>query len=290
MVLNIPKRHPLADRPLIDWDLILVMEPLTIAGALIGAFLNKVLPETFLTIMLVLLLSFTAYTSLKQAMKMYKAETRKMREQGLKPDGSKESELTHMSQTEEAQDKNQAGDELLKDMDLHEGENPGAGDMERIPIDGRDAQELLKILDEERTTPTWNVNILIGLFVVILSINLLKGGGAFPSPIGIKCGSSSFWIANGAMLGSILLIMLYVRSYLMNRFVTKERVGFKYVEGDIRWDGRATIVYPTICCLAGFFAGMFGVGGGIVKGPLMLAMNVHPAVGKHIVLVLLSVL
>jgi len=33
MVLNIPKRHPECDRPLVDWDLILVMEPLTMAGA-----------------------------------------------------------------------------------------------------------------------------------------------------------------------------------------------------------------------------------------------------------------
>jgi hypothetical protein len=33
MVLNFFKRHPDADRPLVDWDLILVMEPLTMAGA-----------------------------------------------------------------------------------------------------------------------------------------------------------------------------------------------------------------------------------------------------------------
>ena len=33
MLMNIPKRHPEADRPLVDWDLILVMEPLTMAGA-----------------------------------------------------------------------------------------------------------------------------------------------------------------------------------------------------------------------------------------------------------------
>lgn len=33
MILNIPKRHPFVDRPLVDWDLILVMEPLTMAGA-----------------------------------------------------------------------------------------------------------------------------------------------------------------------------------------------------------------------------------------------------------------
>jgi uncharacterized membrane protein YfcA len=257
------------------------MEPLTIAGALIGAFLNKVLPETFLTIMLVLLLSFTAYTSLKQAIKMYKAESRKFREQGLKPDGTKESELTHISQKEQSQDKNLAGDELLKDMDLQEGENPGAGDMESVPLDGGGAQELLKILEEERTTPSYNIKILLGLFVVVLSINLLKGGGAFPSPIGITCGSPSFWIANGIILGWIILITLYVRSYLVGRYAVKERVGYKYVEGDIKWDSRSTIIYPCVCCFAGFFAGMFGVGGGIVKGPLMLAMNVHPAVGEY---------
>lgn len=33
MVLNVYKRHPEADRPLVDWDLIMVMEPLTMAGA-----------------------------------------------------------------------------------------------------------------------------------------------------------------------------------------------------------------------------------------------------------------
>ena len=35
-------RHPLADRPLLDWTLILVMEPTTIVGAVLGAFINKV--------------------------------------------------------------------------------------------------------------------------------------------------------------------------------------------------------------------------------------------------------
>lgn len=33
MILNIPKRHPHADRPLVDWDLIMVMEPVTMIGA-----------------------------------------------------------------------------------------------------------------------------------------------------------------------------------------------------------------------------------------------------------------
>ena len=136
MILNTRKRHPLADRPLIDWDLILAMEPLTIAGALIGAFLNKVLPEQLLAFMLVLLLSFTAYNSLKKAIKMYKTESQMLRQQILKPDGSKESELTHISQKEAEKDINSACDGLLEDMDLQEGENPGAGVIDGLSVDG----------------------------------------------------------------------------------------------------------------------------------------------------------
>jgi uncharacterized membrane protein YfcA len=43
------------DRPLIDWDLKLIMEPPTLFGALIGANLNRVFSETILAIMLVIL-------------------------------------------------------------------------------------------------------------------------------------------------------------------------------------------------------------------------------------------
>ena len=41
---NVGKRHHFLDRPLIDWDLILVMEPATILGALVGGYLNRVRP------------------------------------------------------------------------------------------------------------------------------------------------------------------------------------------------------------------------------------------------------
>jgi len=282
--LNAKKRHPLADRPLVDWDLILVMEPLTIAGALVGAFLNKVLPEELLTFLLVALLSFTAYNTLKKAMKMYKIESEHMKA------ASKESELTMIINEVESEDADQAEDSLLENMQLHDGEKIGSdeeGDIDEQFLDNpgnidhdtaRKERDI--ILTEEKQVPMGNIITLVVMFVVVLFINLMKGGGAFPSPLGILCGSSSFWAANLFMLGWIFMISLMARSYLIRRFEAKRRCGYKYVEGDIKWDGRATIIYPIVCALAGFFAGMFGVGGGIVKGPLMLAMGVHPKVSS----------
>lgn len=64
-----------------------------------------------------------------------------------------------------------------------------------------------------------------------------------------------------------------VRQYLVKRWQLKQQLNYQYVEGDIEWNPVNTIRYPFICCFAGFFAGMFGVGGGIVKGPLMLEMG-----------------
>lgn len=248
MFLNIQKRHPLADRPLVDWDLILVMEPLTIAGALIGAFLNNIIPEVVLAVMLVALLSFTAYNTLKKAIKMYNKESAGMRENGG------ESNLLLVEDNNGASYQSVASDE--------EGGNKGT------------LAELEQILEAERQAPIANISILLVMFVVVLIINLMKGGGAFPSPLGIECGSTAYWIANCIMLAWILATTFYVRYYLEKRYETKKAVGYKYVAGDIQWDHRSLIVYPSICSLAGFFAGMFGVGGGIVKGPLMLAMGV----------------
>jgi len=218
---------------------------------------------------------------------------------------AKESELTAMAQQEDTDNDEEAGDKLLDNMEEQEKETdapaadggdekdkkaadatteskektPKAAAVKYEPPEVRERrEELAQILEDERHTPVANLSILCTMFVVVLTLNLLKGGGALRSPLGIKCGSTGFWIANGAMLGWILIISAFVRQYLMRKYEAKARCGYQYIEGDIQWDARATLVYPVICCAAGFFAGMFGVGGGIVKGPLMLAMNVHPAV------------
>jgi uncharacterized membrane protein YfcA len=56
------------------------------------------------------------------------------------------------------------------------------------------------------------------------------------------------------------------------------QVGLVPEEGDIEWTPQTTLTHPAACSFAGIIAGMFGVGGGIVKGPLMLHLGVLPEV------------
>ncbi|KAL3938923.1 MAG: hypothetical protein SGBAC_006266 [Bacillariaceae sp.] len=263
MILNAPKRHPLADRPLVSWNMILVMEPLTIAGALIGAFLNNLIPELVLAILLVALLSFTAYNTLKKATKMYQKESLAANTETESPGGN----------IEETPIKTSIQGAANYDSVSTEEGRP-------ILVNSGNSKDLQAILEAERKAPMHSVLVLVTMFLVVLVINLLKGGGAFPSPLNIQCGSTEFWVANAIMLGWILGVTSYVKSLLAKQYETKQQTGYQYVEGDIQWNDHALNYYPSICSLAGFFAGMFGIGGGIVKGPLMLAMGVHPSVAS----------
>ena len=204
---------------------------------------------------------------------MYKKESEELRKQA-----ATESELTktfnaqkaEQEQEEEEDDDddeaqkvehNAVSEETGTKQKEQESENENENDQEdpkheaELILEERRREELEQILYEEKQVPVANVMVLVTLFVVVLGSNLLKGGGAFPSPLGIECGSSGFWIANVLMLGWIFVVSVFVRGYLVRRWEQKSRCGYRYCEGDIQWDGRATIVYPFLCCFAGFFAG-----------------------------------
>ena len=261
--LNSAKRHPHADRPLVDWDLLLLMEPQTLAGALVGGFVNKLAPELVITVLLVMVLAATSDRTLKKAFKLYRHETEQRNLQLSK--------LAHDDAN--AQEIGASASLLHSDADGHDDDDD---DPEAPPPKSSSLNpELLAILDEERqSAPSWKVGVLLGMFFLIVSINVAKGGGAYPSPLGIECGSSSFWVATMIMFISLVCISFGIRRYLVERTARKDALAYTYVEGDFHWDATTTLKYPSISFFAGMAAGLFGIGGGIINGPLMLELGV----------------
>ena len=317
---NVSKRHPNADRPLIDWDLILVMEPSTLAGALIGANLNKILSETVIAVMLVLLLSFTAYSTLKKAMKLYKKETVELMKKSVRKlgkvlchdeeamaCGSYDMEMSPKSNVKMKDDSNAKSTSLLDDSIVIDEQRSdhhlpkanvdhtsSSGRIISVQEDDNDKYyegmgdngpehvhsfELQQILDEERHPNQKKIALIVTMFVVVLTINILKGGGEF-QPLGIQCGSTAFWAAQVLLIYWIVMIAAIAREILLKDAIRKTAAGYSPLPEDVKWDESSTVVYPLISTMSGFCAGMFGIGGGIVKGPLMLAMGVHPLVAS----------
>ena len=226
LMLNLKRRHPLADRPIIDWDLILVMEPLVLVGALFGSILHRVISGNFLSVLLVLLLSIVAHTTLTKAKRMYDAERRyiehlksarsdylsrvasfrtafRMSEAAWSADalsggmGGGESKASYIppspvrTQTFDTQSFNTTP--ASPRMDAYE--------RQRILILNPDFVTLRSdLMEQEKVTPRSKVLALIGKFSVLMFLNVTLGGGAFKSPWGIGCGSVAFWVVHIIMI------------------------------------------------------------------------------------------
>jgi uncharacterized membrane protein YfcA len=318
MVMNLPKRHPDTNRPLVDWDLILVMEPMTMGGAIVGAIAAQILPEWLLIISLVILLAYTTKTTLEKGMQQWNKESEEFAKEKLSELAkAKIAEATSetkslLSSNDDEDDEIDASEnaiELKKQPvktssnisqvnapEFSKGEAFGDFESGNSLISNSKVndealavkKELDELLEVESKTP-WNTAILMTVMVgVVIILNLLKGGGGnFKSPLGVTCGSNAYWFLTFLVFVWVLVISFWARTQLVQKWEKKKRLQYKYVKGDIEWNPKNTLIYPAICFFAGFCAGMFGVGGGIVKGPLMLQMGVHPLVASATVAVMI---
>jgi uncharacterized membrane protein YfcA len=234
-LLNARKKHPdHSKRSVIDWELILQLEPMSILGALIGALLKDLIPDLFLSIMMVLLLAVTAYETLIKAYKRHQREN----EENFETVGGV-GETTPLVE----------------------------GPLRTIVIDEIDT-ELHDENDSSRATVI-SAAKLTSLFALITTLNLLSGDSGESGACGAKC----FWTTLVVMMLVLLIFALHQRRILLSK-IEMDIVVFS----DIVWTEKNTISYPCYAVVAGLVAGLFGIGGGIIKGPLMLALGVHPSV------------
>ncbi|CAE7621290.1 unnamed protein product, partial [Symbiodinium microadriaticum] len=272
----------------------MIMEPLTAAGAVCGTFLAKTLPDWLLTMSLVIVLFLTSHRTLIKGISQYKQESKEYKEsqrsalsKAAEEHGQDPEEGSSLlGQGQEKEDPRLVEGHAESKKEVFEVETPSRSEaMQQLEADQKELQDLI---DTERKTPMDKVQILIVMFAVLITLNLIKGGGAaFPSPVGIECGGFMYWAVTLAIFAWVFAIALYMRSELIKKWKTKKRLRYKYAPGDVEWNERNTIIYPLLCIFAGFCAGMFGIGGGVVKGPLMLEMGVHPMVAAATVAVMI---
>lgn len=268
MVLNFPKRHPnpRVDRPCVDWDLVVVMQPLTIAGTLLGAFIGLILPDSIVIILLIILLGFTTYTTLNKGISQYRRETELQETKTAKDIMREALEENEQDEATEEQSGLLSSDETNEEV---------RASFDRSPMD----PELVEIIEREKSSPMYKITVLTTMFAGIIILNVLKGGkGGYGSAIGITCGSFAYWMLTAFIFVWIIGIFIYLRNFLIDEWKIKKRLRYRFEEGDIEWNYENTLYFPAVCTLAGVFAGMFGIGGGIVMGPLMLQMGIHPLV------------
>lgn len=78
--------------------------------------------------------------------------------------------------------------------------------------------------------------------------------------------------------GRVVPFFLIGRAHVLKDYRKKLLFSYPFQKGDVKWDADNSVRYPLLCSLAGLASGLFGIGGGMVKAPLLLEMGCLPAV------------
>ncbi|CAK9086637.1 Sulfite exporter TauE/SafE family protein 1 [Durusdinium trenchii] len=232
-------------RSLIDWNIIVMMEPATIGGTIVGSFLSKYLADFVLMVFLAVVLAVLSFRTLDKGLEMF------WREKDAIP-------IVHQA-VEEAQDSQEVASE---EEDAKESRNLVGHSIRTVERDHRT-----------------KIGLLVLCFLGCIGLTILKGSGR-GSVAGVSCGYVSFWLLTWAALPWVVGFGLIFRDMLIKEHLENEEDGHDYQMAEIRWTAVTTVRYPMLCSLAGVLAGLFGVGGGIIKGPLMLELGVDPHVAS----------
>mmetsp|Transcript_21405 Transcript_21405/g.59539 ORF Transcript_21405/g.59539 Transcript_21405/m.59539 type:complete len:644 (-) Transcript_21405:1258-3189(-) len=168
-----------------------------------------------------------------------------------------------------------ADDEGSKGED---GEGEGEGDDE-IVMDAEKMARRTYFL--ERDARQYPVEKLVCFAVLWLGLTLLtffKGGKGVKSIVGIDCTSPWYGVMVGIQFLWTFGFAAYFAIKLMRETIEKKAVGYPYHAQDVLWDFEKTRFYAFFTFVAGIVAGLIGIGGGMVLGPLMLVMGIYPRV------------
>jgi len=73
-------------------------------------------------------------------------------------------------------------------------------------------------------------------------------------------------------------ITYYVANLCLNEYAYRKSIGYPYHPTDIHWNTRIVTLYPFFGLCSGIMAGLLGIGGGLILGPLLLELGLHPTV------------
>ena len=110
-------------------------------------------------------------------------------------------------------------------------------------------------------------------FIIMAILSILR-----ESNMVSKC-SLFYWILILLFALTVVSFDHLVLQHIEKEYEYRKLINFPYDEKDINWTRETIIKLNIIGFIAGFIAGTIGIGGGVVLGPILLDLGIHPIVG-----------
>jgi len=143
--------------------------------------------------------------------------------------------------------------------------------------------ELQKVLDEDAAQfPVWAWSMLAPMTIFTVIYAIVKKN------VVSTCGPVGYWLWYLSPVPVLGLFMYATARVLKTKHNRRVEVGYVFHgDGedkpdyrDLKWTDETLRQYPAIAILAGVAAGLLGIGGGMVIGPLFIQLDMQPKVGS----------
>ena len=135
-------------------------------------------------------------------------------------------------------------------------------------------QAIQRELNKEKYLLRWDkLQFVLVPFLIMAILSILR-----ESEMVSKC-SSLYWILVILFIGIVLLFDYFAIVHIEKEYSYRRTINFPYDSKDITWTRETIIKLCFIGFIAGFVAGTIGIGGGVVLGPILLDLGIHPIVG-----------
>ncbi|KAF3446444.1 hypothetical protein FNV43_RR11623 [Rhamnella rubrinervis] len=238
---NLKKRHPTLELPLIDYDLVLLIQPMLMLGISIGVAFSVVFAEWMLTVLLIIIFIGTTLKAFFKGVQTWKTET-----------------ITKMEMAKWLESNNGgSGIEQVEYKPLRSAPNNGPKE---------DTNKKVTILENIY----WKeLGLLVFVWVSFLVLQIAKNYAA-------TC-STAYWVLN------LLQIPVSVGVFLceaVGLYKGSRVIASRGAEGHRNWAVQKLVICGACGLVAGMIAGLLGIGGGFVMGPLFLELGVPPQVAS----------
>eukprot|EP01091_Cochliopodium_minus_P000984 TRINITY_DN10871_c0_g1_i1.p1 TRINITY_DN10871_c0_g1~~TRINITY_DN10871_c0_g1_i1.p1 ORF type:complete len:497 (-),score=97.34 TRINITY_DN10871_c0_g1_i1:32-1522(-) len=242
-LVTMPKTHPNTNRPLVYYDIALIMEPCLLLGTTIGVLLNVLFPAYIITLLLIVILTTFVIGMFKKAVATF---------------------------IQEREDGRQYGEKAEVDyVNLDDKSN----------IDPEKSIELNKILrDEARQVPWEKLLLFFFIFAGFFVLVLLRSTKGKINLLDIKCGSWQYWTLFASVIPYILVVNFFIGRHLHKTYERKEACGYEYQIGDVVWNWKNISLFSLVSIFAGIVAGFLGIGGALINSPMMMWYGIIPSV------------